>query len=120
MSQKLLKQSKQLKARKYRIRKKIKGAADRPRVTVFFSNREVSAQVIDDDAGVTIASASSGQKDAAKKGKNKDAARWVGETVASRAIKKGVTKVVFDRNGRLYHGKVKELAEAMRQKGLLF
>ena len=119
MSERLDKKKKRLAARKFRIRKKIKGVPERPRVSVFFSNSSIIAQVIDDESGKTLAAVSTGQKDAAEKGRNRKAAKWVGEAVAEKALEKGISKVVYDRNGRLYHGKVKELAEAMRSKGLL-
>ena len=99
--------------RKARVRKKIKGTAERPRLNVFRSNKHIYAQVIDDNSGVTIAASSSQVK-------GSDAARKVGETVAKLAIGKGVEKVVFDRSGYLYHGRIKALADAAREAGLKF
>lgn len=108
--------------RKRRIRKKIHGTADKPRLTVFKSTRHISVQLIDDDAGKTIAAAStySATKESAKGKGNCTAAKTVGEAIAERAIGKGVSAVVFDRNGYRYHGRVKVLADAARQKGLKF
>ncbi len=104
--------------RKNRIRKKIRGTAERPRVSVFISNKNVSAQVIDDDSGKTLVSASTVEKGAVQKGKDREAAKWVGSALSEKALGAGIKAVVFDRNGYRYHGKVKELAEAMREKGL--
>lgn len=115
MSKKLIDKSRRLEKRKARIRKKINGSAERPRVSIFLSNQKITAQVIDDESGKTLAAASSSEEG---KGKNRAAAVWVGATVAERAMTNGVKSVVFDRNGRLYHGRVKDLAEAMREKGL--
>lgn len=109
----------QLKARKFRIRKKVRGIAARPRVNVFFSNKNIFAQVIDDDAGKTIVSCSTLGKDSSIKGKNRSAAKQLGSVLAEKAKSAGVTSMVFDRNGRRYHGKVKEIAEAIREKGIL-
>ncbi len=107
-----------------RLRQRIVGTAERPRLAVFKSAKYVYAQVIDDEKGTTLVSATS--LEASVKGKiegsaaNKEAAKVVGETVAERALARGIQKVVFDRGGYLYHGKVKELAEAARAKGLQF
>ncbi len=107
-----------------RLRQRIVGTAERPRLAVFKSAKYVYAQVIDDEKGTTLVSATS--LEASVKGKiegsaaNKAAAKVVGETVAERALARGIQKVVFDRGGYLYHGKVKELAEAARAKGLQF
>ncbi len=103
-----------------RVRKKVQGTAERPRLAVFRSNRHISAQVIDDRAGVTLASASTYEKafDGAKG--NKDAAAKVGSTIAERAKAAGVTTVVFDRGGNLYHGRVAAVADAAREGGLEF
>ncbi len=107
--------------RKLRVRKKIKGTTERPRLNVYRSSRYVYAQVIDDTRQRTIAAASSRLKDPALEGLNKtDAARKVGEIIGKLAIEKGVTKVVFDRSGYLYHGRVKALAEGAREAGLEF
>jgi large subunit ribosomal protein L18 len=105
---------------KRRIRKNVFGSADRPRLSVFRSNKEIYAQIIDDVEGKTLASASSAKNKAAK-GKNKtDAASVVGKELAEKAIKAGVKQVVFDRNGYQYHGRVKSLAEGAREGGLNF
>ena len=105
-----------------RLRKKVVGTPERPRLAVHFSGKNIYAQVIDDAAGVTLASASSleGEKKAKTKGSDKDAAAKVGALVAQRAIEKGVKDVVFDRGGYLYHGRVKALADADREAGLNF
>lgn len=103
-----------------RIRNKISGTAECPRLNVFRSTNHIYAQVIDDVAGVTLASASSLDKSFDGKGGNKDAARKVGEMVAKNALAKGITNVVFDRGGYEYHGRVKELAEGAREGGLKF
>lgn len=107
-----------------RIRRKVWGTAERPRLSVFKSSRYVYAQLINDDAGHTLAQASSREAAIAKKAEGssstRSAAKLVGEAVAERAKKSGVEKVVFDRGGYLYHGKVKDLAEGARAKGLEF
>ena len=109
--------------RKLRVRKKVQGTAERPRLTVYRSLRHIYAQVIDDRTGQTLAAASSlstelrGQLQATG---NVGAAQAVGELVARKSLEQGVKKVVFDRNGFLYHGRIKQLAEAARQKGLEF
>lgn len=102
---------------KFRIRKKIKGTAERPRLTVFRSNKQIYAQVINDLTGTTLASASSlGMEKMPKQ----QQAQKVGELVAEKAKAAGIESVVFDRNGYLYHGRVKELADAARKGGLNF
>ncbi|MGE0076975.1 MAG: 50S ribosomal protein L18 [Bacteroidales bacterium] len=105
-----------------RIRKRISGTAQRPRLSVFRSNTNIYAQVIDDVNGVTIASASSSVKEIASKTNitKTEQARLVGLLAAKNAIEKGVTEVVFDRSGFLYHGRVKALADAAREGGLKF
>ena len=107
-----------------RIRRKVWGTAERPRLSVFKSSRFIYAQLINDDAGRTLAQASSREAAIAKKAEGsastRSAAKLVGEAVAERAKKSGVDKVVFDRGGYLYHGKVKDLAEGARAKGLEF
>lgn len=103
-----------------RVRGKISGTATCPRLNVFRSAKNIYAQVIDDVAGVTVASASTTEKEFANYGGNKDAAKAIGLAVAERAIAKGVTEVVFDRGGYVYHGRVKELAEGAREGGLKF
>ena len=106
-----------------RIRQKVRSAVERPRLAVFKSGRHIYAQVIDDAKGSTLAHASSldpGLRKESKAGGNRDAAGKVGLLVAERAKKAGVTKVVFDRGGYRYHGRVKALADAARQGGLEF
>ena len=106
-----------------RIRQKVAGSAERPRLSVFKSGRHIYAQVIDDRSGRTVAHASSLDTDVQKGGKtgaNKATATLVGKLVAERAKAKGVARVVFDRGGYIYHGKVKALADAARQGGLEF
>jgi large subunit ribosomal protein L18 len=100
------------------IRGKISGSADRPRMTVFRSNKQIYVQVIDDEAGKTLAAASS-LKLTDKVAKKEQAVK-VGELVAQKAKEAGITEVIFDRNGYLYHGRVRELAEAARKGGLKF
>lgn len=105
--------------RKRSIRIKIEGSSNRPRLTVYKSLKYISAQIIDDSKGITLASASSQEKDA-KSGKNIDVAKEIGKTLAVRAKDKNINEVVFDRNGYIYHGKVKSLAEGAREAGLKF
>ena len=106
--------------RRYRIRKKIKGTADRPRLSVHFSNKHIYAQCIDDVAGHTVAYASSvGGKDVTVKA-NKDGALALGKVIADKAKAASVESVVFDRSGRRYHGCIKSFAEAAREGGLKF
>ena len=110
--------------RKQRVRLSLRRSANgRPRLSVFRSSKHIYAQVIDDLKGETLASASSLEKtlrDGGKTGANIDAARAVGKLLAERAVKNGVTEVVFDRGGYLYHGRVKALADAAREGGLEF
>ncbi|MFD3449242.1 50S ribosomal protein L18 [Microbacteriaceae bacterium 4G12] len=109
------------KKRHGRVRAKLTGTAERPRLNVFRSNQHIYAQVIDDVNGVTLASASTLDKELSFEGtSNVAAATQVGELVAKRAVEKGVKEVVFDRGGYLYHGRVKALAEAAREAGLQF
>jgi len=103
-----------------RVRSKISGTAERPRLNVFRSNTNIYAQIIDDISGVTLASASSLDKEITGNGGNKEAAKEVGKLAAKRALDKGITEVVFDRGGYVYHGRVKELAEGAREGGLKF
>ena len=103
-----------------RVRAKISGTPERPRLNVFRSRQNIYAQVIDDVAGVTLAAASSVEKDFDGYGGNKEAARKVGKLVAERAKAKGIDTVVFDRGGYVYHGRVAELAEGAREGGLQF
>ncbi|MEM1443989.1 MAG: 50S ribosomal protein L18 [Verrucomicrobiota bacterium] len=103
-----------------RIRKKISGTAERPRLAVHFSNQNVYAQLIDDDSGRTLASASTLDKEVGAKGANQEAASKVGVAVAKRAKDAKIETVVFDRGGFSFHGKVKALADAAREAGLNF
>ena len=103
-----------------RVRSKISGTAERPRLDVFKSAKNIYAQVIDDVAGVTLVSASTNEKSFTEYGGNKEAARKVGNLIAERAKAKGIEAVVFDRGGYVYHGRVKELAEGAREGGLKF
>ena len=102
---------------KFRIRKNVNGTAERPRLSVFHSNKQIYAQVINDLTGKTLASASSLGLEAMPK---KEQAAKVGELLAEKAQAAGITQVVFDRNGYLYHGRVKELADGARKGGLKF
>ena len=102
-----------------RVRAKISGTEARPRLCVYRSLNNIQAQVIDDVKGVTLASASSLEKDFGYGG-NKEAARKVGKLIAERAVAKGISEVVFDRGGYVYHGRVLELAEGAREGGLKF
>ena len=107
----------------YRIRKHVSGTAERPRLVVFRSNRQIYAQVINDEAGVTLVAAASNDKVLAAECKGKsgiEAAAIVGKAVAARAIQKGIDEVAFDRGGYLYHGRVQSLADAAREGGLKF
>ncbi|HEY2101865.1 MAG TPA: 50S ribosomal protein L18 [Chthoniobacterales bacterium] len=104
-----------------RIRKKVSGTAERPRLTVHFSGRHVYAQVIDDDSGKTLAAASTMEERAGKKAvANRETAQQVGQAIAEKMLALKVEKVVFDRGGFIFHGKVKALADAARQGGLKF
>ena len=105
----------------FRIRKKVSGSAERPRLAVYFSNKNVYAQLIDDDAGKTLASASTLDKEVGFTGKaNVESATKVGKVIAERAASANVSGVVFDRGGFRYHGKVKALADSAREGGLKF
>lgn len=106
--------------RHLRVRNKIAGTADCPRLNVFRSSKHIYAQIIDDNKGVTLVSASTLEKGFEGTGSNKEAARKVGEMVGKRAVEKGIETVVFDRGGYLYHGRVQELAEGARESGLKF
>ena len=105
-----------------RIRKKVMGTSERPRLNVYRSLNHIYVQVIDDLSGMTMVSASSaeGKKESRTSGGNLASAKTVGKTVAERAKAKGITKVVFDRGGYIYHGRVKALADAAREAGLQF
>ena len=109
--------------RKLRVRRKVFGTPDRPRMSIFRSLKNISAQLIDDERGRTVCSASSLNKDVAeqvKKGGNKAAATVIGQILAERARMQGIRKVAFDRSGYRYHGRIKALAEAARKAGLEF
>jgi large subunit ribosomal protein L18 len=109
--------------RKLRIRRKISGTPERPRLTVFRSAKHIYAQVVDDAAGATLAHVSTLTKDVKAKADEStktDAAKQVGAAIAKALLAKGIDKVVFDRNGYLYHGRVRALAEAAREAGLKF
>jgi len=110
--------------RKKRVRKKIHGTSERPRLCVFRSARHIYAQVIDDTSARTLVEASSLSGDSrssiGNNGGNKEGAAMVGALIAERTLKQGIKRVVFDRNGFLYHGRVKALSEAAREKGLEF
>ena len=115
------KDSNQARLRRHtRVRGKVSGTAERPRLNVYRSLNHIYAQIIDDVKGVTLVAASSVEKDFGMTGGNKEAAKKVGELVAKRAAEKGITEVVFDRGGYVYHGRVKELAEGAREGGLKF
>ena len=101
-----------------RVRGKISGTAARPRLDVFSSAKHIYAQVIDDEQGVTLASASSMDKDFNAYGGNVEAAKKVGENIAKKCLEKGITEVVYDRGGFVYHGRVQALAEGAREAGL--
>ena len=108
------------KIRHLRVRRKISGTAECPRLCVYRSNTNVYAQIIDDVAGNTLVSCSTLDKEIKTKHANKEAAKEVGTLIAKKAIEKNIKKVVFDRGGYIYHGVVKELAEAAREAGLEF
>ncbi len=113
----------QRKRRRFRVRKRTRGTAERPRLTVSRSHRHISAQVVDDIEGKTLIAASTGDKELAKKlkyGGNKDSAELVGKTLAERATKAGIKQVCFDRGDCKYHGRVAALADAAREGGLEF
>ena len=104
---------------KYRIRKRLSGSGERPRMTVYRSNKQIYVQLVDDVSGQTLVSASSKEKEIATQKVNKiDQAKLVGKRLAEKAKEKGIESVVFDRNGYLYHGRVKNLADAARKSGL--
>ena len=106
---------------RYRIRKKISGSATAPRLSVFRSNTDIYAQLIDDEKAITLASASSKQKDiSAQKAPKIEKSKLVGEAIARKAVELGIKKVVFDRSGYVYHGRVKAVAEGAREGGLDF
>ena len=109
--------------RKKRVRSRVKGTSDRPRLNVFRSLKHIYAQAIEDSSGrtlVSVSSLSSELKGSFKHPGNAEAAKKVGELIAKKCLEKGIQKVIFDRNGYLYHGRVKALAEAARAAGLIF
>ena len=103
-----------------RVRGKISGTTERPRLAVYRSNANIYAQIIDDIKGVTLCSASTVEKDFEGIGSNKEAAKQVGKKIAEKALAAGITEVVFDRGGYIYHGRVSELAAGAREGGLKF
>jgi len=103
-----------------RIRRKVSGTTERPRLAVFKSLKHIYVQIIDDGSGQTLVSASTREADTGAKGSNASAAKAVGAAIARKAKDKGVTRVVFDRGGYLYHGNIKALADAARENGLEF
>src|SRR5439155_23344926 len=106
---------------RYRIRKKVAGTAEKPRLAIFRSNSDIYAQLIDDEKGFTLASASSRDKDiAVQKGTKVEKSKIVGEAIARKAKELGITKIVFDRGGNLYHGRVQNVANGAREGGLEF
>ena len=105
---------------KHRIRKIVTGTAAKPRLSVFRSNKEIYAQLVDDNAGTTLVSVSSRNKEIEASGSKLEAAKVVGKVIAEKANKAGIEAVAFDRNGFLYHGRVKALADAAREAGLKF
>ena len=106
---------------KYRVRKKVYGSEEKPRLSVFRSNKQIYAQLINDDKGSTLVAASSREKVFAdKKAPKQDMAKEVGKLLAEKAKEAGIEKVIFDRNGYLYHGRIKSLAEGAREGGLKF
>jgi large subunit ribosomal protein L18 len=106
---------------RYRIRAKIAGTAQKPRLSVFRSNKDIYVQLIDDDNAVTIAAASSRDKDVvAQSGTKTEKSKLVGQAIARKAKELGIEGVVFDRGGNLYHGRVKQVAEGAREGGLIF
>ena len=123
MADKNVQKAERLQRRKYRVRKSVFGSTERPRLSVFRSDKHIYAQLIDDHAGRTLASASSTLDDVRgelKNGGNVAAAKKVGLAIAEKAKAAGITKVAFDRGGRMYHGRIKALADAAREAGLQF
>ena len=112
--------NKQRLKRHIRVRAKISGTTERPRLCVYRSNANISAQIIDDERGVTLVSASTLEASFEGIGSNKEAAKKVGLALAQRAIEKGISEVVFDRGGYIFHGRVSELAAGAREGGLKF
>lgn len=106
--------------RHLRVRSKISGTAEKPRLCVYRSERHISAQIIDDVSGTTLVSATTQESGFEESGSNKEAAKKIGALIAERTLAKGITEVVFDRGGYLYHGRVQALAEGARDGGLKF
>ena len=120
---KKIKRNETRKKRHIRVRQKVYGTPERPRLNIYRSNNHIYAQVIDDIDGHTLVSASSLDKELKEKlpsSQNKEAAKLVGELVGKRALDKGINEVVFDRGGHIYHGRIRELAEGAREAGLKF
>ncbi|MFH0769891.1 MAG: 50S ribosomal protein L18 [Candidatus Peregrinibacteria bacterium] len=113
----LLKKTQQRLMRKRRIRSRVNGTAERPRMTVFRSLKQITVQIVDDTAGKTLVAASTKE---VKAGPNVKGAKKLGELIAKKAVAKGISAIVFDRNAYAYHGRVKELADAARAGGLKF
>jgi large subunit ribosomal protein L18 len=119
----LVNKSAERKRRHMRIRKRIMGTTERPRLAIYRSNQHIYAQIIDDQKGVTLTSASTLEQDVRKAGvtsNNIETARVIGERIAKKAVEAGISQVVFDRGGNKYHGRVAALAEAARENGLQF
>ena len=117
----MLKKEKRRNGIRKRIRGRVSGTSERPRLSVFRSNKQIYAQIIDDSKGVTLVSANSAETElASTKGPKVELAKLVGKAVADKAIKAGITAVVFDRGGYLYHGRIKSLANGAREGGLIF
>ena len=112
--------NKQRLKRRRRVRGKISGTTQKPRLCVYRSLANISAQIIDDENGKTLVSASTYEAEFTGNGGNKEAAKTVGKKIAERAAEKGITEVVFDRSGYIYHGRIQELAEGAREGGLKF
>ena len=122
MADKNKKKQQRLERRKWSIRSRVFGSSERPRLSVFRSDKHIYAQLIDDVSGTTVAAASSQKLELAEgaRGSNRDGAKAVGKALAEAAVAKNVKRVVFDRNGYLYHGRVAALADAAREAGLQF
>jgi large subunit ribosomal protein L18 len=103
-----------------RIRGKIRGTAERPRFSIFRSNKEIYAQLINDDNGTTLVAASTRDKDFSRSGNKVEQSKGIGKAIAVKAVEKGISTVIFDRGGYLYHGRVKAVAEGAREGGLKF
>lgn len=106
--------------RKARVRRKISGTSERPRLNVYRSNKHIYAQIIDDTAGKTLVAVATNAKEIGEELKKSEAAKKAGEMIAKLAVQKGIEKVVFDRSGYIYHGRIKALADGAREAGLKF